>query len=231
MIELEGDCKELDDFDLLDVIPRNDIDCIPLFRNFKANVTDISWYKLATADDYFELHGITDIIASFSLRWMISQVGTEESPGYELWCCYPKANRIDRDVGHSLEAKKSRYSEDCFTLSSYVQERVSENDWIVESHDTLRNLSFAERLLTKAAEHGAGLEDVMKVVDWAIEDPFWSENIRSMNGLHKHFDKLRSKSAGKRPDAPRGGRATRAEILAEAQRKRAERQALKGETK
>ena len=84
------------------------------------------------------------------------------------------------------------YSELEKRLCEVLAEKIRANEYTVKNPLTKAWLQSSRRLIARAKELGADEEKIVRLMDWATNDPFWRNNIRSMPKFEEKYEVLRN---------------------------------------
>ena len=138
-----------------------------------------------------------------SSKWILSpkkgtvtKKGDRVSPKRGIGTVTKKGAYKRKDTKETIQKKLSRTFEKCsvvYQLALYLEGKIRENNSSVKllKHHQLQ--SWCQDIDKLLRLDNAKPDEVKQIIDWVVEDDFWSSNILSAKKLRKHYSRFYKK--------------------------------------
>jgi len=102
----------------------------------------------------------------------------------------------DKKDKKEKERKLSRTFEKCeavYQLTIYLEGKIRENNKAINKRTEPQIQSWCKDIDLLIRKDGANPKEIKQIIDWVVEDNFWSGNILSAKKLRKHYPRFYKK--------------------------------------
>jgi len=95
-----------------------------------------------------------------------------------------------------IQKKLSRTFEKCevvYQLTTYLEGKIRENNEAVKKGTESQLQNWCKDMSLLINKDKANPDDIKQIIDWVVEDDFWSANILSAKKLRKHYPRFYKK--------------------------------------
>lgn len=126
----------------------------------------------------------------------IAEKGDRVSPKKGIETIAEKGVYKRKGIKEKIQKKISHTFEKCevvYQLTTYLEGKIRENNSSVKERTEPRIQSWCKDIDKLLRLDKANPGEVKQVIDWVVEDDFWSSNILSANKLRKHYSRFYKK--------------------------------------